>query len=381
MNESDLKKTAMQRAGQKGRAHIVCFDYLRLFAMSSVIFMHTASPLLRGARTLGWYGEIVLTALSFSAVPLFFMMSGALLLSSSRTADIRLLWGKRIPRLLLPLLFWSIATILLNRYWGGKTPEESLQSFLAIPHTPAYGHLWYMYTLIALYAISPFLYHMVQGMDRRGSVYLAVLIFAILALDMLQVLAPPEVRPYLQLNLASSLRFLETNLFPFLLGLLIFRWGRRIENWKLIVATLIIFGVIVAGTWLRTRQDGAFNASFLQQNAGWEITLASLIFLLAKQILHRPLRLQLSRELVRLSMPIYLMHNMVKYALWRWGIFAGRFLSLILVCLLILVISYLVSKTLASVPGLCWVSTGIPWAEAKDSCSWQATFRRLFKRK
>ena len=363
-----------------GGSRVACFDWLRLFAMSGVILMHAASGLLRGDRNLGWHGVNLLVSLAFTAVPLFFMISGSLLLSSPRTADLKQLWRRRLPRLLLPLLFWSAVTLLLLWRWDGLAFGEVLKGFLAIPQTPVYTHLWYMYTLIALYALSPLLYHMVQGMDRAAERYLLGGIAAILGLGMLRMLVPGAAQVWLQLDLFTALRFLDGNLFPFLLGFFLFRREKRFADRKLIVLALLCLGVITVGTWLRTRQFGEYAPAFQQQNGGWEICLAALLFLLAKQNLRRPPRLGLLRELVRLSMPIYLVHSLVIRGLWRLGLYPRRFLQLLPVCLLILAISWLISKTLASVPGLCRVSAGIPWAEARTSCSWQASFRRLRKK-
>ena len=360
-----------------GGSRVACFDWLRLFAMSGVILMHAASGLLRGDRNLGWHGANLLVSLAFTAVPLFFMISGSLLLSSPRTADLKQLCRRRLPRLLLPLLFWSAVSLLLLWRWDGLAFGEVLKGFLAIPQTPAYTHLWYLYTLIALYALSPLLYHMVQGMDRAAERYLLGGIAAILGLGMLRMLVPGAAQVWLQLDLFTALRFLDGNLFPFLLGFFLFRREKRFADRKLIVLALLCLGVITAGTWLRTRQLGAYAPAFQQQNGGWEIALAALLFLLAKQNLRRPPRLGLLRELVRLSMPIYLVHPLVIKGLWRLGLYPRRFLQLLPVFLLILAVSWLISKTLASVPGLCRVSTGIPWAEARISCSWQASFRRL----
>lgn len=377
MSEAQVTGSPLPAAPAGDGRRVCCFDWLRLFAMSCVILMHAASGLLRGELNLGWHGTNLLVSLCFTAVPLFFMISGSLLLSSPRTADLKHLWRRRIPRLLLPLLFWSAATLLLLRHWDGLELGEVLQRLLAVPHTPAYTHLWYLYTLIALYVISPLLYRMVRGLDRSGARYLAGLIAAILGLEMLRTLLPASAQSWLLLDLASSLRFLNGHLFPFLLGFLLFRWRREIANWKLLLAAALFLGVITLGTWVKTEQAGAYTASFQQQNCGWEIGLAALLFLLAKQKLRRPPRLRLTRELVRLSMPIYLVHPMVIRWLWRLGLAPARFLQLPLVFLLVLAISFLISKTLASVPGLCWISTGIPWAEARERCAWQATFRRL----
>lgn len=363
-----------------GGQRVCCFDWLRLFAMSCVILMHAASGLLRKELSPGWHGANLLVSLCFTAVPLFFMISGSLLLSSPRSADLKHLWRRRIPRLVLPLLFWSAASLLLVWRWDASPLGEILKSFLAIPSTPAYTHLWYMYTLIAIYVLSPLLYAMVRGMDRAAERYLLGGIAAILGLEMLRMLLPGTVQGYLELDLFTALRFLNGHLFPFLLGFFLFRREKKIQNWKLIVLALFFLGVITVETWLKTRQFGEYSAAFLQQNGGWEICLAALLFLLAKQNLHRAPRLRLTRELVRLSLPIYLVHPLVIKGIWRLKLWPRRFLHLLPVFLLILAISWLISKTLASVPGLCWVSTGIPWAEARESCSWQASFRRLFRR-
>ena len=364
-----------------GECHVVCFDWLRLFAMSCVILMHAASGLLRGERNLGWHGTNLLVSLCFTAVPLFFMISGSLLLSSSRTADLKLLWRRRLPRLVLPLLFWSTASLLLVWHWDSPGFGEVLKSFLAIPHAPAYTHLWYMYTLIALYVLSPLLYHMVQGMDCAAERYLLGGIAAILGLNMLRMLVPEAVRAYLELHLFTVLHFLDGNLFPFLLGFFLFRWEKRFDNRTLVALAVLLLGVITLGTWLRTRHFGEYAPAFQQQNGGWEIGLAALLFLLAKQNLSRAPRLELLRELVRLSMPIYLVHLLVTKGLWRLGLYPRSFLQLFPVFLLILALSWLISKTLASVPGLCRISTGIPWAEARKTCSWQASLRRLRQKK
>ncbi len=379
MSEAHLTGTPLPPAprGEGGGQRVCCFDWLRLFAMSCVILMHAASGLLRGARNLGWHGTNLLISLCFTAVPLFFMISGSLLLSSPRTADLKHLWRKRIPRLVLPLLFWSAVTLLLLWYWDGPAFSEVLQSFLALPHTPAYAHLWYMYTLIALYALSPLLYAMVRGMNRAAERYLLGGIAAILGLEMLRLLVPASVQGYLELNLFTVLRFLEGHLFSFLLGFFLFRRERRIDNWKLLLAALLFLGFITVGTWLRTRQLGEYAPAFQKQNGGWEICLAATLFLLAKQNLKRSPRPGLLRDLVRLSLPIYLVHPLVIKGLWRLGLWPRRFLQLFPVFLLILAISWLISKTLVSVPGLCRVSAGLSWAEAKERCSWQASFRRL----
>lgn len=85
------------------RAHVEYFDWLRIIAALSVIFMHTAAGPLRAGINTGWHLLNVCTSLAFTAVPLFFMMSGYLLMTSRKTADISVLLRHRLPRLVVPL--------------------------------------------------------------------------------------------------------------------------------------------------------------------------------------------------------------------------------------------------------------------------------------
>lgn len=82
------------------RDHIHYFDYLRIIAAISVIYMHVAAIPLRGAVNMQWQMLNVCTSFAFTAVPLFFMISGYLLLSDPKTKDISVLLRRRIPRLI-----------------------------------------------------------------------------------------------------------------------------------------------------------------------------------------------------------------------------------------------------------------------------------------
>ena len=94
------------------RPHVDYFDGLRIFAALCVIFMHTAAGPLRAGVNTDWHLLNVCTSLAFTAVPLFFMMSGYLLMTSRKTADISVLLHHRLPRLVVPLAGWTVVAVL-----------------------------------------------------------------------------------------------------------------------------------------------------------------------------------------------------------------------------------------------------------------------------
>ena len=83
------------------------FDGLRIFAALCVIFMHTAAGPLRAGVNTDWHLLNVCTSLAFTAVPLFFMMSGYLLMTSRKT-DRRMLKQRIQMRCLRKILILFI---------------------------------------------------------------------------------------------------------------------------------------------------------------------------------------------------------------------------------------------------------------------------------
>lgn len=74
------------------------YDLLRVASMVGVVYLHTAAGALRQLGTPLWHFSNLLSSLATAAVPLFFMLSGALLLSHPRTAELGTLFRRRLPR-------------------------------------------------------------------------------------------------------------------------------------------------------------------------------------------------------------------------------------------------------------------------------------------
>lgn len=175
------------------RPHVDYFDGLRIFAALCVIFMHTAAGPLRAGINTGWHLLNVCTSLAFTAVPLFFMMSGYLLMTSRKTADISVLLRHRLPRLVVPLAGWTVVAVLWQMFLAHTlTPGTIWAQLVTALHGPVMVHFWYLYTLIALYALSPILYGGIQVLGKSGRVYLFVLAACIFLLCKQTCNRPPR---------------------------------------------------------------------------------------------------------------------------------------------------------------------------------------------
>jgi surface polysaccharide O-acyltransferase-like enzyme len=104
-----------------------------------------------------WAQKIYYT-LSRNGVPLFFLMSGYLLLSKEE--DTWTFFKKRAAKIIIPFLVWSIFYDVYATHSfadTGLTLDAVLKLFIRILRGPRAPHLWFFYSLISLYFFTPIL--------------------------------------------------------------------------------------------------------------------------------------------------------------------------------------------------------------------------------
>lgn len=360
------------------RTHVDYFDYLRVMATVCVVFMHTAAERLRDGVTFQWELLNICTSFAFTAVPLFLMMSGYLLLSSRKTPDISFLLRKRLPRLLLPLASWTAVAalqLLIAR------ENLHLRSFLSMMvqsfHDPIAVHLWYMYLIIALYVISPILYGGLHSLDRSGKRYLLALIALVTLQTMAAAVLPDPFRKLVNFDLAGKLKIYSGHLCTFFLGWYLGTAEKRIPNRILLPCAAALWAVITAGTRFLTLRNGEYTSTFQSQSAGFEVLFAACLFLLFKQNANKASRFLQAVPIVPLCLPIYLMHNILLTRFHILGRYPTDFKDVAAMTAVNLVICYFTVKTAASIKPLCYLLTGMPYQDACRSCNWVCTCRNV----
>jgi surface polysaccharide O-acyltransferase-like enzyme len=108
------------------------------------------------------------------AIPVFVMISGALLLNRPQ-ASFRVFYARRFKRISVPLVFWTVF------YFGVRIclDHESLtmrQALDLLLQGKAYHHLWFLYMIAGLYLVTPFLQILVQQISTWQCLVLASLI-------------------------------------------------------------------------------------------------------------------------------------------------------------------------------------------------------------
>lgn len=164
-------------------------DILRLMGIIAVIMLHTVSGISDTmAGELGRSTGLVysaIKALGTIGVPLFLMVSGALMLDPGKEISIRLLFTKYIKRLVLALLVFGVVFALGEML---ILHEESSPAALlpgAVKRVLAgksWAHLWYMYVIIGLYLALPLLRAFIAGASERVMDYSVLLLLVFTSL-------------------------------------------------------------------------------------------------------------------------------------------------------------------------------------------------------
>lgn len=102
-------------------------------------------------------------AFTRSSVPVFFMVSGALLLNKNELLSV--FFRKRMVRIVPPLIFWSAFYFIWNTRNGVAygSPSVWLSAWLSGGIS---FHLWYLYAITGIYLFIPFLRHVWQASSQ-----------------------------------------------------------------------------------------------------------------------------------------------------------------------------------------------------------------------
>lgn len=161
----------------------IWLDNARITAILAVVVLHAAvsavvdTPL---GSPYWWAGNLI-DAFSRWCVPVFVMISGALLLAPARPEPAKLFYRKRAARILAPLLFWSafyLGWIYLKGVLKGSppTPNDLLQRLAA---GEPYYHLWFLFMLVPLYLVTPLLRQLVARTSHATLLALTIAGFAL----------------------------------------------------------------------------------------------------------------------------------------------------------------------------------------------------------
>jgi len=157
---------------------VVYLDYLRVISILGVVLLHSSMPLIAGSQGRAREVAIVYVSLSLWCVPVFLMISGALLLQRPELGQALTFYRRRVPKRFATLFCWSVIYYLIVAFTAdtGVYIPTFVKRFLTALWD---GPLWYLYMLLALYLMLPFLGQAFQGeklYSRNTAAFLGVIV-------------------------------------------------------------------------------------------------------------------------------------------------------------------------------------------------------------
>lgn len=312
----------------------IYLDIIRVIACFMVIVMH--SPMPNGGSHV-WVMVGYITAV---CCPLFFMVSGALLLPCKGDLSACTYLKKRIGKILGPTLCFSLFYIALNGSWA---------SVFSIPFS-AQGHgiLWFMYTLTGLYLLVPIISPWLRSASKRD----LELYFVLWFITMLY----PYIGIGVEVNTESEgvLYYFTGYAGYFLLGHYLSRY--QVKLWAFLPLSLLMIPLPILNKVLGWNLD--FFEAFWYLSAPVAIMTAAWFCGIKKFF---KIKSEFVSELFvmvsNLSFGIYLIHIFVmRTLLWNWSVIVS-IQNVHIQTILIIVLTFCISLA------MCWLIAKLPFAQ------------------
>ena len=164
-------------------------DNARIFTIVAVITLHVSGDFLLDSDigSSNWWLRNFFESATRWCVPVFVMISGALLLDPHKQESTKVFYQKRLQRIGIPLVFWSLLFLswtALRQWLVGGSVDFSVLLKNLLSGEPYY-HLWYLYMLVFLYLFSPLLIAIVKRSNREQLVFITFIMFVLAALNTL----------------------------------------------------------------------------------------------------------------------------------------------------------------------------------------------------
>ncbi|GMQ60366.1 acyltransferase family protein [Vallitalea sediminicola] len=166
---------------QQVKDRILYLDILRVMAILAVIVIHVTAMDVIKVENIGrfdWWVSNIFNSISRWGVPVFFMISGVLLLDDSKESTSEFL-KKRVGKIGIPLIIWSIIYSIAKHYFIEMDMPEILSYpkilLTDIIYDRAYYHLWFIYVIITIYLVTPFLRKIIKHSSTKEIRYWLIL--------------------------------------------------------------------------------------------------------------------------------------------------------------------------------------------------------------
>lgn len=327
------------------------FDALRVFCAFLIVYLHTTAIVMgdyENSREISWIFVVITNSFTRMGVTIFFMISGALLLRSSKNDSISYVLKHRVLKIFIQVIVWSIIYLLFHTFIWQTKDFNVIKYIRLITSSGIHSNLWFLHVLLGLYIILPLLRIIVSKVNVKYLWYLFILCF-------LEVYVRYGLKILFKLEFEATLPIATGFIGAFILGYLLNETNINKRNRRILyIIGLLSFVLNVYMTFKLSSQAGSSNRSWLNSDNMTILFQSSAFFVMFKysSIFNKISENSIIKKISSLTFGIYIIHSIVVFSIIKWFEITTSQLTVpylliiyIVVCLITLPITLILYKT------------------------------------
>lgn len=330
-------------------------DLLKTLAIIGVVVIHTCSggygnPI----PSFDWISSVFWGSIVRASVPIFFMCSGALLLSPHKELSLKKLYTKNLLKIVVAMFAWALAykgyLLVISNAFTWPACFQAIKEVLLFNHE---FHLYYLHILILVYVFLPITRVFVKNASQKELKY-ALTVWFLLGI------VYPTVKTFWPFTLLTgmpaqwAMNMTYAAIGYGVLGFYLSCYPLRSPKWDIalcVTGFVLAFGLTV----LLSVKSGSLYPNFLEGMSVGVALLATGLFGLGQRIRLNPdgKALKAVTKISKASFCIYLVHVFFIYFFNAWSISVNLLPPLISIPLLScvnLTLSYCCYCILSKIP-------------------------------
>ena len=295
----------------------IWLENTRAIATIAVIILHVAAPILYqyGKTSDGiWHTANIYDSIVRFCVPVFFMISGSLLLS--KDYKLRDFFKKRFFKIIPPFVFWALIYVLYDTFVtkGELLSLYELGEKVIVSITKGgmfMFHLWFVYALLGLYLFIPILRKWIKYSTMNEIRYFLIIWLVTIFLSI------SNFRHYFpSISLVNFTGYIGYLVLGYYLTRI------TVKN-KYIPYIFLLVGIIatIFGTYYLTQENNKFSGYFYEYLSPNVLITSIGVFLIFKNLKFKNrIFKRILRFISEHSFGIYLVHILVLSLLNKFGI-------------------------------------------------------------
>lgn len=157
-------------------------DVIRIVAVLAVVMVHCTAPFVTNydRSSIEFLLGNLLNGMVRLGVPLFLMISGALFLDERREVTLKGILSKNVKSLAVITILWAIFYSVVYNVITPSLKGSAVDLKIVVDDILyGHGHMWYLYMIMGLYVITPFLRTFVSKENKQMVLFFICLSFVV----------------------------------------------------------------------------------------------------------------------------------------------------------------------------------------------------------